>query len=247
MLSFAGGGNGNTVRALLEREQLPCRWIETAAETRICQTLLSDDHNGCTELVEENPPLAAAEWKAFVKTFAQLESGFDRIVFSGNLPNHAPQDIYAELIAQTDGRKVLMDTSGAPLLAALERRPAMVKLNAEEIGITVRDSADTIDQARELIAQGAGSVGITDGKNSARLITPNHVLTFSIPEIKAVNPIGSGDAVSAGTSFALAKGSPLPEAFAFGLACGTSNAMNLAPGHIELDQIATLVSRIKIS
>ncbi len=37
MLSFAGGGNGDTVRELLESEQLSCRWVETkpAAATAI--------------------------------------------------------------------------------------------------------------------------------------------------------------------------------------------------------------------
>jgi len=141
LLSFAGGGNGKTVRDLLEAEQLPCRWVETQAETRICQTLLSNDHDGYTELVEESPPLSAGEWKAFVKTFSELQAGFDRIVFSGNLPPHAPQDIYAELFAQTDGSKVLIDSSGAPLLATLEHRPDLVKLNVEELGMTVRDSS----------------------------------------------------------------------------------------------------------
>jgi tagatose 6-phosphate kinase len=59
MLSFAGGANGKSLCGLLEQEHLPCRWVATEAETRICQTLLSDDHDGCTELVEENPPPSA--------------------------------------------------------------------------------------------------------------------------------------------------------------------------------------------
>ena len=247
LLSFAGGGNGDTVRDLLEAEQLPCRWVETQAETRICQTLLSNDHDGCTELVEESPPLSAGEWKAFVKTFAELQAGFDQIVFSGNLPPHAPQDIYAELFAQTDGSKVLIDSSGAPLLATLEHRPSLVKLNAEELGMTVKDSTDPVEQARELIAHGAGAVGITAGKNSAMLVTSTDVFTYTIPIIVAANPIGSGDSVSAGTAFALAKGSALPEAFAFGLACGTSNAMNIEPGVVRLNQIAELAPKIEIS
>lgn len=246
MLSFAGGANGDTVRALLDREAFDCLWIKTAAETRICQTLLSADSDLCTELVEESPPLTAADWKQFAKTFAQIQSGYDRIAFSGNLPPHAPQDIYAQLISLTDGGKVLIDSSKAPLLATLEHRPAIVKLNVEELGMTIRDTPDLIEQARELIAHGAGAVGITAGKDRATLVTPDQVLTYSIPVIETVNPIGSGDSVSAGTSFALAKGSPLPEAFAFGLACGTSNAMNRAPGHIELSQIAELVPQITI-
>lgn len=247
LLSFIGGRTGETVRELLEQEPFSCRIIETKAPTRVCQTLLSADSDSCTELVEESLPLTAGEWKRFVAALDEIQADFDRIVFSGNLPSHAPQDIYAELIAQTDGSKVLIDSSKAPLLATLEHGPALIKLNAEELGMTVKDSADIVEQARELIARGAGAVGVTAGKNRATLVTASNVLTYSIPAIEVANPIGSGDAVSAGTTFALAKGSALPEAFAFGLACGTSNAMNLAPGQVELNQIADLVPQITIS
>lgn len=246
MLSFAGGANGQIVRDLLETEQLPCRWVETKAETRICQTLLSDDHDGCTELVENTAPLSAAEWKAFVKTFAGLQSGFDRIVFSGNLPPHAPQDIYAELLSLTDGRKVLIDSYGPPLLAALEHRPAVVKINTEELRNTFKSTAPIDELADELMSLGAGAVGITQGKSQSFLFEPGSAYTFAVPQIKALNPIGSGDSVSAGTAFALAKGHSLVEAFVFGLACGTSNAMNIEPGCVKLEQIAELVPKITV-
>jgi tagatose 6-phosphate kinase len=244
MLSFAGGGNGDIVRDLLAQEQLPCRWVETKAETRICQTLLSADHDGCTELVENTAPLSASEWKAFVKTFAQIQGDFDRIVFSGTLPPHAPQDIYAELLSLTAGKKVLIDSYGAPLLATLEHRPAVVKINSEELRNTFKSSAPVSELAEELMSLGAGAVGITQGKSQAFLFEPGKAFTFGIPQIKAVNPIGSGDSVSAGTAYALAKGHSLVEAFVFGLACGTSNAMNIEPGVVKLEQIAELVPKI---
>jgi tagatose 6-phosphate kinase len=246
MLSFAGGANGQIVRDLLETEQLPCRWVETKAETRICQTLLSDDHDGCTELVENSPPLSSSEWKAFAKTFAGLQGDFDRIVFSGNLPPHAPQDIYAELLSLTDGGKILIDTYGPPLLAAIEHRPALVKINSEELRNTFKSSAPIQELADELMSLGAGAVGVTQGKSQAFLFEPGKTYTFTVPAIKALNPIGSGDSVSAGTAYALAKGHSLIEAFVFGLACGTSNAMNIEPGCVKLEQIARLVPKIVV-
>ena len=178
MLSFAGGGNGKTVCDLLEAEDIPCRWVETQAETRICQTLLSADHDGCTELVEENPPPSSNDWKTFVKTFAAIQGDFDRIVFSGNLPPHAPAEIYAELLLNTDGSKVLIDSSGAPLLAAVEHRPAVVKLNAEELRNTFKTDAPLRELADELMARGAGAVGVTQGKAQAMLFMPGQAFTF---------------------------------------------------------------------
>jgi tagatose 6-phosphate kinase len=244
MLSVAGGANGDTLRNLLDHEQIHCNLIETKAETRICQTLLSDDHDGCTELVENSPPLSTSEWRTLIKTFAKIQGDFDRIIFSGNLPPHAPQDIYAELLSLTDGKKVLIDSYGAPLLATLEHRPAMVKINAEELRNTFKSSAPIGELAEELMSLGAGAVGITQGKAQAFLFEPGKSCSFTVPVIKAVNPIGSGDSVSAGTTYALAKGHSLVEAFVFGLACGTSNAMNIEPGVVKPEQIAALVPKI---
>lgn len=246
MLSFAGGGNGQIVRNLVDDEQLPCRWVETKAETRICQTLLSDDHDGCTELVENTDPLSAAEWKTFVKTFASIQTSFDRIVFSGTLPPGSPQDIYAELLSLTDGSKVLIDSYGPPLLAALEHRPAVVKINTEELRNTFKSTAPIQELADELMSLGADAVGVTQGKAQAFLFEPGKGYTFGIPQIKAFNPIGSGDSVSAGTAYALGKGHSLLEAFVFGLACGTANAMNIEPGCVKLEQIAELVPQITV-
>ncbi len=246
LLSSAGGANGDTLRNLLSQEQIPFNLIETKAETRICQTLLSDDHDGCTELVENSPPLSSTEWKTVIKTFAKIQSDFDRIIFSGNLPPHAPQDIYAELLSLTDGKKVLIDSYGPPLLATLEHRPAVVKINAEELRNTFKSKAPIEELAEELMSLGAGAVGITQGKARAFLFEPGNACSFTVPVIKAVNPIGSGDSVSAGTTCALAKGHSLVESFVFGLACGTSNAMNIEPGVVKLDQIAELVPKIAI-
>jgi tagatose 6-phosphate kinase len=149
------------------------------------------------------------------------------------------------------------------LLAALEHRPAVVKINAEELALTIKAPAGdsgptkkTVGQvsspgeiqelAEELMSLGAGAVGITQGKSQAFLFESGNACTFTVPAIKAVNPIGSGDSVSAGTAYALAKEHSLVEAFVFGLACGTSNAMNIEPGVVKPDQIAALVPKIRI-
>lgn len=246
LISFAGGANGEQLRELLAKEAFEFKAIATRAETRICQTLLADDPSECTELVEENPPPSAADWNALIRQFELCAQRAEQIVLSGNLPPHAPQEIYAELLARAEGKAVLIDSSQEPLLAALPQIPSLVKLNAKELANTVRHCDDPIEQARELIARGAGAVGITRGAEPAHLVTPSSVVRFSIPTIEAVNPTGSGDAVNAGVCFALAKGSALPEAFAFGLACGTSNAMSSQPGVISARQIAALIPTIEL-
>jgi 1-phosphofructokinase family hexose kinase len=265
LFGFAGGENGEAIRRLLNQEDIEHALVETEAETRVCQTLLAGDADDFTELVEDTPPLPARDWKTLLKAFVGFENGFDRIIFSGTLPAHAPVDIYAELIAATDPARVILDTSGAPLLAALEHRPALIKINTDELAKTLKTPAEgsgptksttvgrvpspgaLVDMAQELIAQGAGAVGITNGAEPALLVTPNKTTRFAIPEVNVASTLGCGDSVNAGIAFSLAKGNPLKEAFVFGLACGASNAMNRMPGVIDPEQIAKLAQQIQIS
>lgn len=257
LFGFTGGDTGSTIKKLLDNEGIGHVFVETSVPTRTAQTLLTDDAPDFTELVEDCEPLVSKNWnrqcrssdkfsnpwKILLQNFQTLEKSI--VILSGTLPAHAPQEIYAELI-HAASVPVLLDTSGAPLLAALEARPALVKINASELLLTTKQN--TIEEAaRELIAQGAGAVGITDGSSPARLFTPEGTHSFSIPDVAVKSTLGCGDAVNAGIAFALQKGSALPEAFIFGLACGAANAQTALPGVIDPEQIATLVPQIKVS
>lgn len=243
LFGFAGGNNGAAIKRLLDAEGIAHAFVETGAETRTSQTLLADDAHDFTELVEEGPELAAADWKNLLKRFQAAEK--ESVIISGTLPAHAPQEIYAELIQAAQGKPLILDTSGKPLLAALELQPSLVKINAAEL-LKTMNSTDIEDAAWEMLAHGAGAVGVTHGAKNALLVTREETVRFSIPKVDVVSTLGSGDSVNAGIAFALQKGSSLKEAFVFGLACGASNAMNRLPGVVTPEQIARLVPQIKV-
>lgn len=243
LFGFAGGNNGAAIKRLLDAEGIAHAFVETGAETRTSQTLLADDAHDFTELVEEGPELAAADWKNLLKRFQAAEK--ESVIISGTLPVHAPQEIYAELIQAAQGKPLILDTSGKPLLAALELQPSLVKINAAEL-LKTMNSTDIEDAAWEMLAHGAGAVGVTHGAKNALLVTREETVRFSIPKVDVVSTLGSGDSVNAGIAFALQKGSSLKEAFVFGLACGASNAMNRLPGVVTPEQIARLVPQIKV-
>lgn len=244
LMGFAGGYTGMAIKNLLDEENIKYRFADTEIETRTCQTVLVDNEDDFTELIEDAAPLSSREWKNIIKIFTEIEGDFDRIIFSGTLLSHAPADIYAELISLTDPAKVILDTVGAPLSAALEKCPALVKINSAELQSTVGMEGDTEELAQELIARGAGAVGVTEGADSAVLVMPDKTLRFSIPKVEVVSTLGCGDSVNAGIAFSLAKGRSLPEAFLFGLACGSANAQTSMPGMIELSTIKSLVEQI---
>ena len=245
LFGFTGCETGETIKHLLDEEGISHEFVETSVPTRTAQTLLADDADDFTELIEDSEPLGSKHWKNLIQKFHALEKESNTIIVSGTLPAHVPQEIYSEFLRGTENKIVIIDTLGKPLLATLEHQPTLVKINAEELRKTTQIS-NIEEAAQELIAQGAGAVGITQGADSALLVTPNKTVQFSIPTVKVKSTLGCGDSVNAGIAFSLSKGNSLTEAFVFGLACGSANAQTALPGVIDPVAVATLASQITV-
>jgi len=233
MTGFCGGPDGRRVEAVLRAEGLAFDFVETEGNTRTCQTLLDAASGSVTELVEEAAGLTVEDWCRFEEKFAELQWRAEWMVFSGTLPPSAPDDFLLRLLRLTEC-SCLIDSHHTPLLHALAARPRLVKLNREELQKTVPGLPPEA-ALRGLLAAGSQAVLMTDGKYPALLIEAAHPEVISRirpPEVSVVNPIGSGDAVTAGVAVALARGESLPEAVRFGMACGTAQTLTRTAGQL---------------
>jgi 1-phosphofructokinase family hexose kinase len=239
LTGFCGGPDGDRLRALLQDETLDFRPVPTAGNTRTCQTLIDRSSGTVTELVEEAAALESADWNRFETLFHSLTEDAGLICFSGTLPPGAPDDFIRRMLRQVSA-PCIIDSHRRPLLEALEVRPRLVKLNREEL-LRTCDAAQPIDALRALTALGAQAVLMTDGANPALLLDAQHpgeLLEISPPAIEVVNPIGSGDAVTAGIAVALYRGDPLAEAVRFGMACGAAQTLTPQAGYLPSDPAA---------
>ena len=236
LLGFCGGDSGRFIAADMKRMGIEAQWVEVEAATRHCHTLVEEDCGRITELVEEAVPPAAEHWKTFSRLLEDALSGCAWMAVSGALPPGAPPDALVQFCqaAAARGVKLCVDSQGAPLRHTLAAQPALVKLNAEELQRTCNlpNQADTSLSAgaAHLMREGAAAVLVTDGPHPAHLFSGDRQWSLHPPAIQVVNPIGSGDSVTAGVLFALQQGQTLVEAAAFGLACGSANALTETPG-----------------
>ena len=85
--------------------------------------------------------------------------------------------IYLDIITalRQRGRKVMLDTSGAPFPLALEAKPSAIKPNIHEfeeyIGRTLPNEKEVVAAARELISRGIELVVVSMGKEGACFVT----------------------------------------------------------------------------
>ncbi len=252
LTGLCGGDTGTAIKRLLDAEGLTHAFVQTVAASRLCQTLLTDDAEAFTELVEEGAPLTGDESARLAATVQTLLPAMDAMVVSGTLPAHIHMRIYAGFMPSAGGPPVVLDTSGPPLHAALAGKPVLVKINVAELFATVAASppetpsgTDIERAAQELLAQGAQAVGVTQGAADAWLVTPARTFQFAVPAVRVVNTLGCGDAVNAGVVLALLRGECITEAFAYGLACGGANAMHRQPGVIAPMDVTALCKRIR--
>jgi tagatose 6-phosphate kinase len=168
---------------------------------------------------------------------------------SGTITPGGPVDFYRRCVEMADaaGALSVVDAHGPVLEEALKGKPGLVKPNRAELaamlGKSLKDE-DAIGVAmRELHSRGAQRVVITAGKDPALAFDGKNLWRVHAPGIKAVNPIGSGDAFTAGLVSRLVRGDDLGEACRWGAACGAANALTLMPGEVE--GVRRLVQEVK--
>jgi tagatose 6-phosphate kinase len=238
------------LEAELKRQRLSARVVVVEAETRICQTLVS--RSSTTELVEEAGPLRSAEVREVFHAFVAEVRKARLVVLTGTVPPGCGDDFYARLVSesQCSGVPVLIDAQKVQLVNALRRRPFLVKINRDELAAATRvkggGRVNTLRALRKLMTGGPQWAVITDGTRSVCVSERpgDRALLLKPPRVKAINPIGSGDAMTAGIAVGVLQGLTMLEAVRLGVACGAANAMTAQPGFARLSDVKRLCSTL---
>jgi tagatose 6-phosphate kinase len=235
-----GGFDGAAVGAELETSGVPHHVIPIGGATRRTVTLVEADGRA-TGFNEAGPELAAEEWAEICAAVASLleTAALDTtpvMVLSGKLPRGLPQDAYAELITVADSFAVptILDTEGAPLLAALAARPAMVKPNAHELA-DATGLTDPRAAAAELLKRGARAVVSSNGPEGLTALTAEGTWTARPPRIDGGNPTGAGDASVAALAVGVADSAAWPAMLADAAALSAATVLTDRAGVFDAE------------
>jgi fructose-1-phosphate kinase PfkB-like protein len=111
----------------------------------------------------------------------------------------------------------------------------------------VEVAASVVEAALTLVHLGARFALVTDGPRQASATDGRHTWVIDVPRVEAVNAVGSGDAVNAGLSLALADESPVEEALARGIAAGSANALSLSAGDLDPEMVRRLEEQVRVA
>lgn len=249
-----GGLTGEMVARLAAAEGIVGRWSRHGAgETRTCVLLVDRSGGDATACNEAGPALSNADWAGFHTTALAAAADARLCLVSGSLPRGVAPQLLGELLAglAAAGRRVIVDTSGAPLGAALLARPYGVKVNGAELGAALGrgelyEVADAAAALAELRAHGVELVAVSLGARGALAADASGAWWACPPPIELVSSVGSGDSLLAGMSAGLLRGRPLPEALRLGVACGSADALTIGGGRIALAEVERLAAATRV-
>lgn len=233
---LAGGATGAQLQSLLAAEGVGTQTTPIQGETRenfsVVQTSTGDEFR----FVLPGPQVQTHEWQAWQGSIAALAPPPRWTVASGSLPPGMPDGFYAQLARQAhaQGRRLVLDSSGAALAAALQVGVYLVKPSLRELreltGAALTDAAQWCAAAQALVQRGqAGMVALSAGEHGAVLATQGGVWQApALPVAATTGTTGAGDCFLAALVWALEQGEPPPEALRWGVAAGS--AALLAPG-----------------
>ncbi len=244
-----GGIAGRAIADEFDRLRVPARWIEVAAPTRVCTTLLEDDGPRTTELVENAGAIAAEELVHFESAYFEAATSAHAVVLTGSIPPGAGADLFRRLLDATRASAIL-DIRGPELSAALPCRPLLVKPNREELGHTVGTSLtgdDDLHRAmHELNDGGAQWVVVSQGRHAVWATSAGRLYRLQPPSVRVVNAIGSGDCLAAGIAWQIVQGSEPLAAIRVGMAAASLNATMLLPGRLDPVEVSALAETIAV-
>ena len=249
---FAGGDRGAALLRDLDRAGVRNEFILVDAPTRQCITVIDRARGTATELVEEAAPVADAHWHALEVVLERLLADADGLVLSGSLPPGAPQDFYLRCMQRGSsfrGTKTVLDARGPPLHQATHKRGFVAKLNRDElaatVGGTIASHAELLAAARGIMPVG-GAVVVTLGAEGAVAVDGHGAWRISVPRVETRSAVGSGDAFAAGLIAGLVRGQGLPDACAWGAACGAANAMTDLAGHLSRGDVERIRPQVRV-
>jgi 6-phosphofructokinase 2 len=248
-----GGAIGKLLHKLVDREGIASLVTPSHVETRENFTAFEEETGEQYRFVLPGSTLHRVEWEACLDALTSLPEKPHYVVASGSVPPGVPDDFFAQVArrAKALGAKVVIDTSGPALEAALDEGVTLIKPNLVELIEFSASSLESDDErvaaCRTLIADKRTEiVALTLGEDGALLVTGDKAWRAEPMTIEAVSTVGAGDSFLGGLVAALAAGKPLDHAFRMAVAAASAAVMSPGTELCQEEDVKRLMKDVRI-
>lgn len=240
-----GGVLGESLRADLVASEVPHALLVVDAPTRMTVAVVDDED--ATLFNEAGAALLDTEWDRLLDLVRARLPEASALVCSGSLPQATPRDTCARVVeaARDAGVPVVVDTSGAALLAAAEAGADVLKPNAAELAEVV-DASDAVAGAERLRSMGAGAVVLSLGPEGVVAVTGEGRWRAAPPFPVRGNPTGAGDAAVAALANGLVEQSSWPMRLRAAVAWSAAAVAAPVAGSVDVPLLRRLHDEVRV-
>ncbi|MEB7712696.1 6-phosphofructokinase II [Kluyvera cryocrescens] len=228
-----GGATGRHLVELLQTEHVPVESVDTQEWTRQNLHVHVDASGEQYRFVMPGATLHQDELQKLQDKVTHIPAG-SLLVISGSLPPGVSLEAFVALIkaAQQHGLRLIIDSSGDALAAALEiGHIELVKPNQKELSALVQRELvqpdDVRNAAQEIIRSGkAHRVVVSLGAQGALAVDANSCVQVVPPPIKSQSTVGAGDSMVGAMTLKLAENADLKTMVRYGVAAGSAATIN---------------------
>ena len=238
--------------SLLQQEGVSCHPHPIAGSPRESFTVLEHSTGHEYRFVLPGPDISQEEWESALVEIGNLCQPKSLVVASGSLPPGVPVDFFARVarVVHAAQGSLIVDTSGAPLQAALDAGLCMVKPSLHELrdisGKPLTRLHAVRDAASALVASGRVQIMVVSmGEMGALMACPQGVWYAPPLHVVVHSAVGAGDSFVAGMVWALSAGEDPVQAFAKGVACATATLQSTGSGLGDTAQVLELLKRVE--
>lgn len=251
-VGLLGGQTGKTIADGLKAQGIEVVSIPVSGETRTNVSIVTPGGSTHIKVNEKGPTVSEAEIQRVFQFISEKATSGTLWVLAGSIPPGVNASVYQQMTQKIKelGGDVVLDTSGEALRKGVQAHPKLVKPNLFELsqltGREVTGLQEILDNPAIARAVGAEFVAVSAGDKGALLTDGEKTAICLPPEIQEANPVGAGDAMVAGLSFALYHGYDLEQALMLGVACGTASAMQSGTRMPEWDLVEEVRQQVRI-
>lgn len=250
---YLGGTNGQWIQTQLEQRNIQLQFIDIEGNTRQCIAINDGEHQ--TEILEGGPEVSKASQALYLKQLADIAHQYKVVTISGSTPklmNQSKTAYMIKILNTLTNSYNIVDIDGQSLKAILGQSAHIhaIKPNQSEFEDLVNQKGLSHQDIFKILKTNQlfkdVDVFVTLGSEGAIIKLKETIYKASLPNINAVNPVGSGDATVAGIAYSAEHDLDPVTTIQTALACGTSNAMQAATGKIIQQDVDDLIKKVGV-
>ena len=249
-LVAAGGDTGRHVANLLAAERIAATPAWMSSETRL-QITVVDRHYEQRSFFAPNGPFTPEDAREIRAQFERRLPEASAACLCGSAPAPESAALFPELITLARRRNLptLLDSSGEGLRQGVIAAPRIIKVNLAEaaalLGRELATSDEQIAALDELRRWGSDWAVLTLGERGALFAAGERRWSARPPRMEAIDPIGSGDAMTAGLMAGVVRGLPPEGCFRLGMAAAAANTLMWEACRFNLADVKALLPQVE--